>query len=214
MRRSARSWLAVVALALLAAGRLDAAAQGSGAGSPPLTDDEEASLEAIRDFVHATADRYRMLAPLQVSVAPWVGTEALPQYAGAPAVYTGGSLYLSRRLLRASNRDLVIAKALAYEMLRTPSKATTLAERDRERAALSLESNARAVDILVEVGGVTEEEAIEGMYAWLLGIHRARGAGGRPSPPGGVSACDEIADLLRRRPAVRERFAGRECAPP
>ena len=214
MRRPARSWLAVVALALLAASFLDASAQGSGAESAPLTDEEEASLEEIRDFVHATAARYRMLAPLQVSVASWVGTGALPQYAGAPAVYTGGSLYVSRRLLRASNRDLVIAKALAYEMIRAPSKATTLAERDRERAALSLESNARAIDILVEVGGVTEEAAVEGMYAWLLGIHRATGAGRLASPRGGLSACDEIADLLRRRPAVRERFAGRECAPP
>jgi hypothetical protein len=217
MRRPARSWLHIALLALLAASPPSVAAQGSGAGSAPsdatLSDEEQASLEAIRDFVRAAAARYRMLGSLEVSVASWVGPGGLPQYADAPAVYTRGALYLNRRLLKASNRDLVIAKALAYEMLRTPSKATTVAERDRERAALSLESNARTIAILVDVGGLTEESALEAMYAWLHAIHRAASAGGRPPPPGGVSACDEIADLLRRHPAVKERFAGRECAP-
>jgi hypothetical protein len=208
MRRSVRSWPHVLVLALLAAIPLEL----HGQGGDPLTPDEEASLREIHDFVQATAARYRMLAPLAVSVAPWVGTGALPQYAGAPAVYSGGSLYLSRRLLTASNRDVVIAKALAYEMLRAPSRATTLAERDRERATASLESNPRAVAILVEVGGLTEETALEQMYSWLLAIHRS--AARRAPPPGGVSACDEIGDLLRRYPGVRERFTGRECAPP
>jgi hypothetical protein len=218
MRRPARSWLHVVLLAFLAASPPSVLAQGSGPGSAPpsapLSDEEEASLQAIRDFVHAAAARYRMVAPLEVSVASWVGTGSLPQYAAAPAVYAGGTLYLNRRLLRASNRDLVIAKALAFEMLRAPSKATTLAERDRERAALILESNARAVAILVEVSGVSEEAALEAMYAWLLGIHRTAAAGRRAPPPGGISACDEIADLLRRHPGAKDRFAGRECTPP
>ena len=59
---------------------------------------------------------------------------------------------------------------------------------------------------------MTEEAAVEEMYAWLLAIHRAAGAGRLASPRGGLSACDEIADLLRGT-AVRERYAGRECAP-
>jgi hypothetical protein len=105
----------------------------------------------------------------------------------------------------------VIAKALAYETLRGPSAATTLVERERERAAQSLESNARAVQILVEVRGVSEEAALEEMYAWLLAIQRS--AARRAPAPGGVSPCDEIGDLLRRYPRARERFAGRECAP-
>ena len=75
-----------------------------------------------------------MVAPLEVSVASWVGNPSLSQFASSPAVYTGGSLFLNHRLLRASSRDLVIATALAYEILRAPSKATTLAEREHERA--------------------------------------------------------------------------------
>jgi hypothetical protein len=153
-----------------------------------------------------------MVAPLEVSVASWVGTGSVPQYAKASAVYTGGTLYVNRRVLRASNRDVVIAKALAYEMFRAPSKATTLAERERERAALSQESNARAVDILVQLKGVSEDAAVGQMYAWLLAIHRATGSGGRPLPPGSVTPCDEIADLLQRFPAVKKEYAGRECA--
>ncbi len=103
MRRPIRSWLHVVLLALLAACPPSASAQGSGPGSAPpstpLSDEEQASLEATRDFVRAAATRYRMLGPLEVSVASWVGTGGLPQYANAPAVYTRGALYLNRRLL-------------------------------------------------------------------------------------------------------------------
>jgi hypothetical protein len=214
MRHPARSWLGALLLTLLAGPRPDVLAQDASAPSPPLSVEEKASLEDIRAFVRAAAARYRMVAPLEVSIASWVGTGSLPQYAGTPAVYTGGALYLSRRVLRASNRDLVIAKALALEMLRAPSKASTLAERDRDRARLVREANARAVDVLVEVRGMPEEVALEEMYAWLIAIHRAALAAPRPPPPGGLSACDEIADLLRRHAGARERFAGRECAPP
>jgi hypothetical protein len=184
-----------------------ASAQGTG----PLAPDEEASLQQIRDFARAAAQRYRMVAPLEVSVASWVGNPSLPQYASSPAVYTGGGLHLNRRVLRASNRDLVIATALAYEMLRAPSKATSLVERDRERAQLALDANARAVDILVQIKGMSEEAALEHMYAWLLAIHRT--AAGRPAQPGSVPTCEAIGDLLRRFPGVREKFAGQECAP-
>jgi hypothetical protein len=209
MRHAARSRLRWIALAFLVAIPLDVLAQSAA----PLSAEEETSLREIRDFVQATAERYGMLAPLEVSVASWVGSDALPQYASAPAVYTRGALYVNRRLLRASNRDLVIAKSLAYELLRAPSKATTLAERERERGQLGLDSNARTVDILVQVKGLSEEAAVEEMYTWLLAIHRAAGAGGRPPRPGSVTACDEIADLLRRYPGLKERYAGRECAP-
>jgi hypothetical protein len=212
MRCPVRSWLRAILLVFLTAVPIDGLAQGAGAPGAPLSAEEEASLQEIRDFVQATAERYRMVAPLEVSVAPWVGTGSLPQYAAAPAVYTRGTLYLSRRLLRASNRDLVIAKSLAYEMLRAPSQATTLAERERERAQLSFDANARAVEILVEVKGLSEDAAVEEMYAWLSAIHRAAGAGTRVPRPG-PSACDEIVDLLRRHAGLKERYAGRECAP-
>lgn len=204
-----RSWLRASVLAALTLLPLTALAQGTG----PLTEEEEASLLEIREFVAATAERYRMLAALEVSVAPWVGSSALPRYAASPAVYSGGALYLNRRLLRASNRDLVIATALAYEMLRAPSKAATVAERERERAQLALDGNAKAVDILVQVKGLSEEAAVEQMYDWLLGIHRAAVGAGRPPPPNSRPPCEAIGDLLRRYPGVRERFAGRECAP-
>jgi hypothetical protein len=210
MRHPARSWLSAAALVGLVAASAEAPAQAW----TPLSAEEEASLQEIRDFALATAERYRMVAPLEVSVASWVGSSSLPQYATAPAVYTRGILYLSRRLLRASNRDLVIAKALAYELLRAPSRATSLAERERERAALLLESNHRAVDILVEVRGMTETAALEEMYAWLIAIHRGAQAARRPAPAGSPSACDEIAYLFRRHPGARTDFAGRECVPP
>jgi hypothetical protein len=209
MWSSARSCLRALALACLVAMPSAVSAQGTG----PLAPDEEASLQQIRDFVRAAAQRYRMVAPLEVSVASWVGNPSLPQYAASPAVYTRGGLHLNRRLLRASNRDLVIATALAYEMLRGPEKATTLAEHQRERAQMMLDANARAVDILIQVKEMPELTALGQMYGWLLGMHRAAIAAGHPPEPGRVLPCAAIADLLRRYPGARESFAGRECAP-
>jgi hypothetical protein len=209
MRRPVRACLCALALALLVVRPPAASAQAAG----PLAPDEEASLQQVREFALATAQRYRMVAPLEVSVASWVGNPAVSQFASTPAVYTPGGLYLNRRLLRASNRDLVIAIALAFEMLRGPGKATTLADHQRERAQMRLDGHARAVDILIQVKGLSEPAALGEMYASLLGMQRAAVAAGRPPEPGSVAPCDAIADLLRRYPGSRESFAGRECAP-
>ena len=178
MRLTVRSWLSWIVPALLILIPLAVPAQAPA----PLSVEEEASLREIRDFVRATAQRYRMVAPLQVSVASWVGNPSLSQYAGSPAVYARGSLFLNRRLLRASNRDLVIATALAYEMLRGPGTATSLADRERERAKLALESNARAVDILVQVKGMSEQAALD-RDVRVAPRHPSRGARLRPSDP-------------------------------
>jgi hypothetical protein len=210
MRPSARWCLRMIVVACLATMSPTSSAQGTDA----LTPEEEASLQQIRDFVGATAQRYRMVGTLEVSVAPWVGNPSLPQYASSPAVKSGNQLFINRRLLRASNRDLVIATALAYEMLRGPGQAASVADRQRERTQMMLDGNARAADILIQVKGLSQQEALDQMYAWLLGMHRAAVASGRPPEPGGVGSCDAIGDLLRRYPASKEWFAGRECAPP
>jgi hypothetical protein len=95
-----RSWLSPFALAALIVVPHAVQAQDSA----PLTAEEEASLQSIRDFVGATAKRYRMVSTLDVSVASWVGNPSLPQYASSPAVKSGNQLFLNRRLLRTSNR--------------------------------------------------------------------------------------------------------------
>jgi hypothetical protein len=210
MRPSVRHCLGVIVLACLTATSGDGSAQVPDALAP----DEEASLQQIRDFARATAERYRMVSPLDVSVASWVGNPSLPQYAASPAVKTGNHLFLNRRLLRASNRDLVIATALAYEMLRGPGRAASIADRQRERAQMALDGNAKAVDILIQVKGMPERAALDQMYAWLLGMHHAAVAAVRPPEPDSVRPCDAIGDLLRRYPDAKDWFAGRECAPP
>lgn len=209
MKPATRSSLRPLVLAALMVVPFTVGAQDSA----PLTAEEEASFQSIRDFVGATAQRYRMVSTLEVSVASWVGNPSLPTYASSPAVKTGNQLFLNRRLLRASNRDLVIATALAYEILRGPGQATSLADRQRERQQMALDANAKAVDILIQVKGMSEQAALDQMYAWLLGMHRAAAASGRLSEPGTARPCDAIGDLLRRYPGSREWFAGRECAP-
>lgn len=205
----APSWLILVALVLWL---LPPAAPGVLAqATTALTTEDERNLQEIRDFVKATAQRYGMLAPLEVSVASWVGSPSLPQFANVSAVYTRGAVYLRRQLLTSPTRDLVIAQVLAAEILRSPSKATSLAEREREQSQLRLDANAHAVGILVQVKGMPEEDALERMYANLIAIRRA--TAGRPLGTGDVSACDQITDLIGRFPRHRERSTGRECAP-
>lgn len=182
------------------------AARAASAEPVAPTPAEEQSLEELRDFAEAAARHYRMLTPVEVAVASWLGSPALPQYARTSALYNRGTLYVSRAFLSAPYRAPVLAKALAHEMGRAPSRAATLADRERERAEQDGDANARAVEILVQVGGAGEAEALEQVYGWLLGIHRARSEEG-------PSACDAILRLLSRFPAHRERFAGRECAP-
>src|SRR5262245_48616432 len=84
-------WIIPAVLVLIP---MAASAQDPGA----LSAVEEASLQELRDFASLTAERYRMVAPLEISVASWVGNPSLPQYASSPAVYTGGQLYVNRRL--------------------------------------------------------------------------------------------------------------------
>ena len=140
----------------------------------------------------------------------------MQQYVSSPAVYRRRcGLYLNRRLPRAANRDHVIATALGYEMLRAPSKATSLADRERERAQMTLDGHAKAVDILVQVKGLSESDALEQMYAWLLG-HSPGRRRLRAAPPqeGSIPPCAAIRDLLGAlRRESRRRFAGRECSP-
>jgi hypothetical protein len=113
-----------------------------------------------------------------------------------------------RQLLTSPTRDLSIAQVLAAEILRSPSEATSLAE--RERSPLRLDASARAVEILVQVKGVPEEEALERMDENLIAIRRAMA--GRSLAAGDVSARDQITHLTGRFPRSRERFTGRVCA--
>src|SRR5581483_10645142 len=104
---------------------------------------------------------------------------AVDRLARAPAVRGD-----ARRLLGHPSRDLVVAKSLAYEMLRAPSAATSLADRERERRLRELDADALVVDILVRVKGWPESQALEATYGWLLAMHRAAAASGRPPRPG------------------------------
>ena len=54
MQHPARSWLRALVLVLLTAIPVDVLAQGAGSPGPPLSAEEEASLQEIRDFVQAT----------------------------------------------------------------------------------------------------------------------------------------------------------------
>ena len=136
MRHAARSWLRRRRCSRSWPRAPSTPRPGAGAASAPLSAEEEASLQEIRDFVQATAAAVPDAGAAR-GLRRVVGRDRLPAAVRVePRRSTPrGALYVNRRLLRASNRDLVIAKSLAYEMLRAPSKATTLAERERERAA-------------------------------------------------------------------------------
>ena len=113
-------------------------------------------------------------------------------------------------LLSSPAREVAIAKAVAWETLRAPSQAATLAEWEQERAARVLAADARAVEILTEVVGLPESVAVARMHAWLAALHRL-GAPGGAGAARGPSPCDEIRALVARFPAHRDALPRHEC---
>lgn len=118
---------------------------------------------------------------------------------------------MAPEVLTYRSRDVLIAATLGSLILRAPSKATSLADYERERQQAIKESNAKAVEILVRVQGVQEPEALHTVYVWLLTRHRAGSAG--QAAAAALTPCDQIRDLLARFPQHREWSPKPECAP-
>ena len=75
---------------------------------------------------------------------------------------------------------------------------------------VEMEANAQAVEILVRVRRVDELQALTAFHGYLLSVHRSQAS--RGVLPGHASACQEIADLVRRYPKHETVTRTWECA--
>ncbi len=175
------------------------------AGCAALLSDQRRSESEIQTFADETARIYE-LPKLELLV-----NEDVP---GTTALYQRGQLVVSATLLQSAYRDAVVAHELARYVLRNdaPLRASGGYERQREHELREMEANAKAVEVLARVKGLSEEQAVRATYALVLAYQRAVQQGVR-MPPGHRTPCEEIADLLARFPQHAEWTGSLECAP-
>jgi hypothetical protein len=174
-------------------------------GCAALLSEQRRSESEIQAFADETARVYE-LPKVELLV-----NEDVP---GTTALYERGRLVVSATLLRSAYRDAVVAHELARYVLRSdaPLRAAGGYERQREHELREMEANAKAVEILMRVKGLGEEQALRATYGLLLAYHRAVQRGVRMLP-GHRPPCEEAADLLARFPQYAEWTGSLECAP-
>ena len=133
---------------------------------------------------------------------------------GVGGTYRGGLFTITTSMLTSRHRDSIVAHELAHYLLNhdRPLAGTLSLDWQREQELRELEANAKAVEVLVRVRRLSEQEALSVVYEHLLAFNRLVVTGRTVIPWGHRGPCDEIADLLGRFPAHRAWSAGLECA--
>jgi hypothetical protein len=188
-----RATLAGVALAL------------ANAGCVTLTPSEQQAVTEVRAMADATARAYGVA---RISVLVGSNVE------GVGGSYRQGLFTLSTPMLRSRHRDSIVAHELAHYLLGhdRPLAGTLALDRQREQELRELDANAKAVEILVRVRGLTEEQAVSLVYDHLLVFRRAVAANRTVVPWGHRLPCDEMHDLLARFAAHRGWTDGLPCS--
>ena len=177
------------------------------AGCATLTPSQEESLAEVHALAEETASVYgRTPTHVLVSHNPHA----------PPGSYTSGFFSVSALTLTSPFRDAIVAHELAHYVLghEAPLRGSTQAEREREYQQRELDANAKAVEILTRVAGMSEVRALKTMHQYLDGIRWALERYPSLDLRGHKPPCEEIADLLGRFPAQRAWTASLECAPP
>ncbi|HEV8441720.1 MAG TPA: hypothetical protein VGT40_26835 [Methylomirabilota bacterium] len=177
------------------------------AGCVTLSPTQQESLAEVRALAEETAQVYGR-PPIHVLVSH--------HHDAAPGSYSRGFLSVSALVLTSPFRDAIVAHELAHYVLghEVSLGAGTAAERERAYQQRELDANAKGVEILTRVAGMSEVRALKTMYAYLRGVHWARERYPRLDLRGHKPPCEEIADLLARFPEQRAWTAALECAPP
>jgi len=175
------------------------------AGCATLTPAQRRSESEVRLFADRTARAYG-LPPIHVLVSH--------NPSDPPGSYRRGFFAVSAVTLVSTFRDAIVAHELAHYVLGhdAPLPGDTTDERRRAYQERELDANAKSVEILARVGGMSEERALKTVYAYLLGVHWALERYPRLNLSGHKPPCEEIADLLARFPEQRAWTASLECA--
>lgn len=171
-----------------------------------LTPAQDRSLDEVRVFADETARHYG-LAPIHVLVSHNPESPV--------GSYRRGFFAVNRLVLGSEFRDAIVAHELAHYVLGhdVPLAGATAEARRRDRERRELDANATAVEILIAVKRIPEDQALRMVYSYLLNVHRRLQRSPSEDLLGHRPPCEEIADLLARFPRQLV-WAGRlECAP-
>lgn len=176
------------------------------AGCASLASDQRRSEAEVKAFADETARVY------ELPTIAFLVNEDVPSTGGA---YRRGQFVVSASLLLSPYRDAVVAHEMARYVLGhdAPLRARGGYDRQREHELREMEANAKAVEILTRIKGISEEQALRTIYAHLLAFHRATQRGVDLMPPGHRPPCAEAADLLSRFPEHAAWTGSLECAP-
>jgi hypothetical protein len=155
---------------------------------------QDRSFDEVRAFADETARRYGLL-PIHVLVSHDPDSPV--------GSYRRGFFAVNRLVLGSEFRDAIVAHELAHYVLGhdAPLVGGTGDARRREVEQRELDANAKAVEILVRVKGLSERQALTMMLVRRRGLMASQQRGS-PITPGHRPAAEEIADLRARYSGV------------
>src|SRR5436309_9086975 len=157
-----------------------------------LTPQQQDKVADVQRFADATAAAYN-LSRIRVTIEPATNL-------GIGGRYRQGNFYLNVRMLGSGGLTAVVAHELAHYVLRhEPISGVSVAELQRVQELRELDANAKAVEILMRVRGMSQTEAVRTMATHLRRAQAVTGCGGALAP-GHCPPADEMADLLSRFP--------------
>lgn len=161
-------------------------------GCVTLTPQQQETVADVQQFADRTATAYD-LPRIRVTIEPATNL-------GIGGRYRQGNFYLNARMLGSSNLTALVAHELAHYVLgHDPLSGSSMAEVQRVQELRELDANAKAVEILMRVKGMSEPAAVRTMVTILRDAQALNECGG-PFAPGHRPPADEIADLLQRFP--------------
>jgi hypothetical protein len=189
-----RHRLVVVALAILVGGCVT------------LTPQQQDKVADVRRFADGAAAAYD-LPRIRVTIEPATNL-------GIGGRYRQGNFYLNVRMLDSSNLTALVAHELAHYVLGHDAlvSASSTAQFQQAQELRELDANAKAVEILMRVKGLSQREAVDVVVTHLRAAEAGIACGGALAP-GHRPLADEIADLLARFPDSAPRRAGTEGEP-
>ena len=161
-------------------------------GCVTLTPQQQEMVADVQRFADGTATTYN-LPRIRVTIEPATNL-------GIGGRYRQGNFYLNARTLGSGNLTALVAHELAHYVLgHEPLSGPSMAELLRAQELRELDANAKAVEILMRVRGMSQTEAVRTMVTHLRGAQAAIRCGGALAP-GHRPPADEIANLLARFP--------------
>src|SRR6185436_15512842 len=150
----------------------------------------------VQRFADATTAAYKR-PPIRVTIDRATNL-------GIGAYYRQGNFYLNETQLDTGNVTALVAHELAHYVLGHDAPLTgaaTLAESAQKQELRELDANAKAVEILVRVKGLSERQALTTMVVFLerVAAHQAKS---NANTQGHLPPAEEIADLKRRFPGL------------